>query len=274
MYHIPCLLLSCICICSSIYPIGEKKDSAQSKQEITYPVTGTLYPIQVTKISSQVSGRVSAVICDVGDKVEKDQVLLKLDPVFFDLEYQKAQNAFQLAQISFEDASREFQRMKSLWEKTGEDKPSISKKQYEDATTQFRQKEILLGQARLDLEYLKKELEETSIKAPYSGVLTKRFVDVGESIATVPPVHIVEIMDISKIIFEFSLPQDISSEVRQGMLVSIQVEGQKQKFTGKIDTIFPNIDMANRCFKCRVIFDNEKELLKPGSFVRGKIQLQ
>ena len=252
----------------------EKKSVNANKQEMTYPVNGTLYPIQLTKISSQVAGRILEIHADVGSIVAKDQILMKLDPVFFDMEYQKAENAFQMASLLYEDAGKEYQRMKNLWEKTGDEKPSVSKKQYEDAMTHFKQKQILLSQAALDLEYLKTRLSEASIKAPYSGVITKRYVDIGETISTTPIVHLLEIMDASKIIFEFSLPQDISYQVKEGMAVITEIEGLKQAFVGKIDTVFPSVDSTNRCFKCKVILDNEKGLLRPGSFARGKIQLK
>ncbi len=252
---------------------AEERPAAKSPSELSYPVTGTLYPFLLTKIGSQVSGKVQDVFVEVGDTVEKDQVLLTLDPVFFELEKKQQQVAVELAKVSYEEANLEFTRMKNLWNKEIGGTPSISKKQFDDAEARFKQKKLLLEQAEIQLEYCVKRLEETNIKAPYKGVITKRHVDPGESVTVMPAVELFEIIDPSKLILEFSLPQEMLEMVRPGLPISASIEGKKSFVEGKIDKVFPEVEIANRCFKCRVVINNIGYGLKPGSYVTAKIVL-
>ena len=264
------LLLSMSC------PQGfaQQKSAAAPQMDKTYPVTGTLYPILVTTISSQVSGRVNQVLADVGDRVAQDQVLVLIDPVFLEIEYKKQQAALDLAKIAYQQAKREFIRMRNLWEKREKDRSSISRKQFDDAKFLWEQKKILLDQVLIDLEKIKIQLDETSIKAPYAGVITKRFIDPGEAVTVIPLVPILEIMDLSQLILEFSLPQDMLSLVHPGFLVHAEIEGQQKSFDGRIQKILPAVDASNRSFKCRVIVDNEHLNLQPGLSLTAKIQIK
>lgn len=234
------------------------------------PVTGTLYPHLLTKVSSQVAGRVEEVDVKVGDLVEKGQVLAKLDPAFFEMDYKKQQTAFALAKVFLEEAKLDYDRMKNLWE--NQQGPSIAKKQLDDASLRLRQKQILFEQAEIDLEYSKKRLQETEIKAPYRGVISKRYVDPGEAVTVMPVVHLFEISDCSKLLFEFSLPQELISKVKPGLYV--QIDGIETPILGTIERIYPQVELSNRSFKCRVIIENEALALKPGLFVTAKVETE
>lgn len=236
-----------------------------------YPVTGTLHPKSDTRVSAQVAGRILEVYADIGDLVEKDQLLAKIDPLFFEMEYKRQLTLAELAQVSLEEADLNFTRMKNLWE--DQERPSITKKQFDDASLALKQKKILLEQAKIDLEYSKKRLGETEIRAPYAGVITKRFVHPGEAVTVTPVVNIFEIVDSSHLYFEFPLPQEMLSKVKNGLQVNTKIEGLED-IAGKIETIYPQVDAASRCFKCRVRIDNNQLDLKPGLFVTAKIELE
>ena len=265
---IACLL----CLSSSQIAFAGQNQAAPIEKK-TYSVTGTLLPNFTTKIGSQMSGRVQNVYASTGDYVEKDQVLLTLDPLFFELEYKKVHTLAELAKVSYEDAELEFSRMKNLWEKQEGDKPSIPKKQYDDAESRLKQRKLLLSQAILDLEYSAKRLEETSIKAPYSGIITKRYVDSGEAVTVIPATNLFEIIDSSKLVFEFSLPQEMLGKVKPGLEVFVHLEQKKNFIQAKIEKVIQQVDPSSRSFKCRVILDNEDLSLVPGCFVTATIEL-
>lgn len=259
---------------TTAFVLGSAEELKKDLPELSYPVTGTLYPIMTTKVCSQVPGRVLEMLVDVGDQVEKGQVLVRLDPAFAEIEFQKAKSAVKLARLGHKDAELQFQRMNNLWEKREAGKSAISRKQYDDADMYLQQKKVLLDQALLDLGLCKKKLDETAIKAPYKAVITHRYVDPGETITSNPVVNLVEIMDVSQLILEFSLPQDMSGKIQSGMPVLAKVDGQGKSVEGKIKQVFPQVDASNRCFKCRVLIDNSQMELKPGASVHAKIRIQ
>jgi membrane fusion protein (multidrug efflux system) len=118
------------------------------------PAVGTFRAQQTTLVGTQVNGRVEEVLVDVGDRVQKGAVLVRIDPTFFELELEqrkadlaavqaRADSARQsiktvqaevsMVKSGLEDAELELQRMKSLWEKPKGETPSIPKRMYDDA---------------------------------------------------------------------------------------------------------------------------------------------
>src|SRR3989304_5016238 len=81
------------------------------------PVSGTLYPNLLTKISARVAGRVQEIFVSEGDRVEKGQILAKIEPVHFEIDVKKGEIALEMAKLAFEDAKTHFSSMEKLWNK-------------------------------------------------------------------------------------------------------------------------------------------------------------
>lgn len=239
-----------------------------------HPIHGTLKAKWTSQISPQVNGRVASVCVDVGDRVEKDQVVVQLDPLFFAIDQKKQQINFSLAQSAFQEAETEFIRMKNLWAKEEGTPPSIPKKMFDEAKARYQQKELLLQQAALDLELQTSRLNETSIKAPFAGVITRRLIAPGQSVSSVPATPLLEIMDTSQLYLEFSLPQDLLGTVKQGQQATVQVKNDADLLYGTIDLISPNVEESTRSVKCRIILDNPSGQLQPGLSVFGHLTLE
>lgn len=234
--------------------------------EAVYSVTGTLHPNLSVKVSPQVQGRVLEVLVQVGDSVEKGQVLAKLDARLYENALKKCQTYAALAKASHEQAELEFKRYRHLWEKQGEN-PAISRKAFEDSEFMLTQKKLAYEQTQHDLEMAEIQLAEASVRAPFSGIVTARFLDPGETI--MPSTPIIEIMDISTLRFEFSLPQNLVKKVHPGTPIR-----SNEEFVGTVEKVFPIIDPFTRSFTCRVILDNTSKSLKPGAFLSAQLHLE
>ena len=234
------------------------------------PISGTLYPNLITKISTQITGRVQEVFVGTGALVEKGQVLAKLDPLNFEIDVKKCRCAVELAKLAYEDAKTHYVRMKKLWDKDDKESAAIPKTQYDGARSQLMQTKLLLDQAELNLEQVEHRLDETEIKAPYKGVITGRFVDPGESVLSMGGGPLFEIMDTSKLVFEFTLPQNMLGKIKQGQRVTSEL----CKGGGTIFSILPQVDAMSRSLKCRVLIPNDTLYLKPGLFVTAKMQIE
>jgi membrane fusion protein, multidrug efflux system len=235
---------------------------------------GSLRATQTTRISSQVSGEVLAVNVDVGAAVRTGDVLVKLDPDFFQIEVEQMQASVQASRAAVDnkaadlkDKEREVQRQKELF-----DKGAGSKKERDDAATAYdralaehNEQKALLEHAEKALDYAQHRLDKAGIRAPYNGVITQRFVDPGESVAVTPATYLLEIQDVGTLYLEFSLPQELLSVIKPGRRVEFEVEGiAGPDGQGEIAVIFPAIDEATRSFKCRVIVPNGDLRFRPG----------
>ncbi|RMF93678.1 MAG: efflux RND transporter periplasmic adaptor subunit [Nitrospinota bacterium] len=149
------------------------------------PAVGTLQARQITQIGSQVSGRVQEVLVDVGDIVHKGQVLVRLDPTFFQIEVAQrkadvaaarahldaikqsvktAQADVKRAQVALEDAALQLARMKELWERPAGEKPYVQKQQYDQAVFKHQQAMANLEAAQARLQEVQARWQEASFR--------------------------------------------------------------------------------------------------------------
>ncbi|MEZ5993699.1 MAG: efflux RND transporter periplasmic adaptor subunit [Planctomycetota bacterium] len=244
------------------------------------PTVGTLFPRQLTRIGAQVSGRVDEVLVDAGRGVKKGQVLLKLDQTQFLIRLQRAQAELKAASSNFTSSQLDFERMKNLWENPKGDQPSIPRKRYDDALSDYEQAEARVALANEAVALSQYELDETEVKAPYDGMVTERFVDPGQPVTATPVTHLLEIQDLAELHLEFTLPQSMLSGVRStteldpGTPVEFWIDGMPEsKRDGRIQLIFPAVDQDTRSFKCRVIVDNADGAFRPGLLVEVRVQV-
>lgn len=243
-------------------------------EPISFTTIGNISANAQSKLGSQVSGRIEEVYIDVGDKVQKGQALAKLDSRLFEVELSQKLGALKLAKIELNDAETNFQRMKKLWQKPEGENPSISQKRYEDAAMRFEQAKVQVTQAQGAIKRAKINLEEATIKASFSGVVTQRFIDPGESVTSVPIIAIVEIQSQNPLYLEFSLPQTLINSISIGVPIVFEVDGSSKKCEAHIDCIYPSIDVTTRSVKCRAIVENSSEnLILPGSLAKVEINI-
>jgi RND family efflux transporter MFP subunit len=248
------------------------------------PAVGNFRARQTTKVGPQISGRVQDVLVEVGDVVSKGQVLVRLDPTFFEIGVQQAQAAVEAetgalgsAAADVTNTEREMRRQLDLF-----DRSAGSPKERDDAVTAYEravatrvEKAGKLSEAQKRLAYAQEQLEETTIRAPYDGAITARMVDPGEPAMTMPPTHLVEIQEVGVLHLEFSLPQELLSVVRAGTVVDFEVEGVHDGAgSGTVAVVFPAIDELTRAFRCRVVIENEARKYQPGLLANVRVVTQ
>ncbi len=233
------------------------------------PAVGILRARQTTKLGSQVSGRVKQVLVDVGNVVKKGQELVLLDPVFFGIERSQRAADLDAAKAALWETETQHTRMKNLWEKPQGKEPSIPKKLYDDAKARFDAAQARVKQAEEALRYADERIQETVIRAPYDGVVTRRLVDPGEPVTSTPVSHLIEIQEVGTLDLEFSLPQEMLSRVRSGTHVTFEAEGVPEtKGSSQVAVVFPAVEEATRSFRSRVTVPNASGIYRPGMLIR------
>jgi len=238
------------------------------------PTVGTFRAPRVSTLGPQVSARVAEVLVDVGDRVERGQELLHLDPTPFEIEVSRQHAELDSARVALEEAGLQYQRMRNLWDKP-EGEPSVPKKLYDEARLANDAAEARLATAEQGLADAERRLREAVIRAPYDGVVTKRSVDPGEVVSTTPPTELLEVQEISTLELEFSLPQELLLRVRKGTPVEYTLQGADgEARTAAIDVVYPDVDEATRSFRCRVFVPNADLAIRPGLLVDVRVLQQ
>ena len=168
--------------------------------------TGTLNPVVSVQVGSQVSGQIKEILVDFNSPVKENQLIARIDPETFqyrvrqaeaDLEATRAAVGVQQAEVlrakaNLAEFQRDFERKKLLVEKNfissaerdkahsvyeaGRAGLQVAESQAKNGEAQVRQRQAQLSQARIDLE-------RTAIKAPVDGVVVKRSIEPGQTVA-------------------------------------------------------------------------------------------
>ncbi|KRE24650.1 hypothetical protein ASE66_05335 [Bosea sp. Root483D1] len=209
---------------------------------------GTLAADESIIIASEIAGRVVALGFREGERVSKDQDLVKLDTAILDAELKQAQADLSLARDTYD-------RNRSLVQRGAGTQVAL-----EQATAQLASQE-----ARVQL--VQSKLAQATIKAPFTGVVGLRSVGVGDYISVGKP--LVALTNIDPIKVDFRVPEIFLTRLKVGQSVQLKVDAVPDRpFTGEIFAIDPVVDVNGRAVRLRAKVPNADLVLKPGLFAR------
>jgi len=219
--------------------------------ERTVGTVGTLKASQGVMVSAEVSGTVSAIHFESGQSVEAGDLLFELDTSAEGAQLESAQATYELAEVNLK-------RAKEL-------RASRSIAQSELDTAQARAKE-----SKAVVEQIQATLEKKIIRAPFSGVLGIRQVDLGEYLN--PGATVVSLQSVDPMYVDFSLPQQQLGNVQKGLPLRVAMDTYLgREFAGEVEALDPDLDLANRMFRARGVLPNSDGALKPGMFANVSV---
>lgn len=241
--------------------IGQKADDV-NKMKIVVGVTkpavrdieeyvsfsGRLEGIRDVMVFPQIPGTIDEICVEVGDKVSKDQLLVKMDDE--NLKQVKAQ---------YEVAKQTYERMKTLYEDSLISPQSFdqSKAAYESTRAAYKQ-----------------VLDNTELRAPFAGTIVGKYFD-EQDVYSPGPRGILQLAVTNKL----KLPVDISGvdfgRIKEGMSVKITTNvAPDTVFIGKLENLSPGADPITGLFSGDIILDNKKNHLPVGVFVEAKVVVE
>lgn len=215
-------------------------------------LVGTLAAWKEANLGAQNTGRIEKIYVDEGSRVKEGDLLFEMD----DTQLSQAKIQYQVAKDNYE-------RLKPLYE-TG----SISQSQYDQVKAAYETSEKTYNLL----------LTNTQFRAPFSGVITAKKLNDGEVFLLAPggvgAPTIVSLMQINplKLILNVSEVNLRDVKLNQSVDVKSQIYPD-EVFKGTITRINPAINPSSRTFEVEVKLANPNEKLKPGMFVRAKINL-
>jgi len=144
----------------------------QSSFEQVRRLSGTIYPVEATKLSFEVGGKVEWIKVNLGDTVKSGDKLARLDQRNFNLSMQSAQANLQKAYAGLSEARNEHKRYAELSEKG-----LVSKSGYDTAKASFESATSAVDLAKAQLDIASKDLNDSLLTAPYNGKITKRLIE-------------------------------------------------------------------------------------------------
>ena len=192
-----------------------------------------------------------------GDYVEQGLTLAHIRRE--DLQNQMAQAQAQLDQTTAQHtkADQDFQRAKALYSTQ-----SLTKPNYDQAEEAFNATRAAMNNAKAALVQSQLTLGDADLKAPFSGYILSRNVDLGSLVS--PATNAFTIADIGRVKVAFGAPDYVLSRLRLGQELTIQAENDATPVKGRVTSISPAADTRNRIFAIELTVGNGDGHLKPG----------
>ncbi len=232
---------------------------ALEKSPLERVVDGTIEAINQATVSAQTSGRITEIFYDVNDFVPAGAVIMKLRATEQRAGMQQAQAAVQQADTRVLEANKQFARVEGLYS----DKVA-TKAEYDTALANRDAAQAQLAAARAGLGAAQEGVAYTEVRAPYAGIVTKRMVQVGETVQ--PGTSLMSGVSLQYLRVNVELPQSVVEKVRAIRKAAIYVDGKRTGATSF--TVFPEADATTHTFHARANLPANATDLHPGMFVK------
>jgi membrane fusion protein (multidrug efflux system) len=215
---------------------------------------GNFVPNQDLKLLSETSGVVTGIRVKEGDRVSKGQILATIDQKYLSIDLQTAEDTYQKIKV-------DQQRYESSF-KTG----GVTQSQVDDINLQLRN-------AASKVEQAKRKINDAHIKAPISGIINKKHIEVGAYLGTATALF--DIVDVSKLKLNVSVNESQVVQLQTGSKVEIKVPVFPDKtFSGVVSFIAPKAD-ASLNFPLEIKVDNDKaNKIKAGMYATAVFRFE
>ncbi len=247
--------------------IGQESVATVTRDQIkTGPlISGELRPEREATVRAEVGGSVLEVLVDEARPVRQGAVLARIEAQALTDAQASAQSAVRSAEQALRVSEREAERTETLV-KGG----ALAERDLETTRNAVVAAQAQLADARSRLASASKQLANTVIRAPISGIVSERPVNRGDVVA--PGAPIVTIIDPSSMQLEASVPSVALGSLRVDAPVEFRVRGYgDQVFSGHIERISPVADQATRQVTIWVSIPNTGGRLVAGLFAEGRV---
>jgi len=227
--------------------------AAEAQWPSTLNAIGTVAAVQCVTVSADLPGVVDRIAFDSGKSVQRGDVLVQLDTRQEQAQLAGAESQLQLARLNHD-------RMKGLVQQD-----AVSRAEYDTAAAALQQAEARLSEIRATIE-------RKTIRAPFSGVLGIRQVNLGQYLTG--GAAVVPLQSLDPIYVNFTVPQQDVAQMRIGRTIHVTSnEPGSGEFAGRISAIDSVIDQATRNVQVQATLPNPGAKLRPGMFVQTQVIL-
>ena len=243
-----------------------KYRTAEAKTaDITQAVSanGTLKPVVLVNVGTQVSGTVKKLHVDFNDQVKQGQVLLELDPAVLDAQVQQTQANLASARASLDLATSNEQRAQTLFKQD-----YISRQELDQAIQQARTTRAQVDQVSAQLGRDRTNLGYTIIRSPVSGVVVSRAVDLGQTVAASfsTPTLFQIAQDLRQMQIDTAFAEADIGSIKPGQAVQFTVDAYPNRnFTAAVKQVRLNATVTQNVVTYNVVVgvDNPDSVLLP-----------
>jgi multidrug efflux pump subunit AcrA (membrane-fusion protein) len=269
----------------------------------TVAVTGTLAPDEQVTVGVKVPGRLASIAVDLGSVVKRDQAIAQIETTDYQLRVEQAASGLaqarallglppegdddavdvertslvQEARATLEETRANLERARTLVEQrlippADFDASNAAFVRAESALAkardEVRNRQAALRQRRFELRAARQQLADATMRSPLDGTVQQRhalageFLQAGAKVATIVRVNPLRLLA--------QVPERDAASLRAGQSVSVAVDGDDARYTGRVVRLAPALTEQNRALPIEAEIENPGKL-RPGSFARAEI---
>lgn len=271
--------------------------------ERTVTALGTLQAIDRATVSIKTTGRLRTFSVDIGSAVKAGDVLVQIEPRDYELRLKQTEallaqararlgltveggddkvdiekvSTVREAKALLAEAEKNVARFRRLQQEKISSEAEMERAQadylvnlnrYEDSLQDAREKQAVLAQRRAELEIARQQLTDTSVRAPFDGVVQQRLTSMGEFVAAGSPVLVLVRVDPLRLRAE--VPERLASQIKVGQRVRLGLDGDTNSYVGSLQRISPALDERTRMLTVEAEIPNPGHL-RPGAFAKAAI---
>ena len=233
-------------------PMPVDVDTARAQSVVdAVRATGRIEAVNAVDLRPDADGRVTQLFFVEGQNVGRGQALVKID------------DALLRAQAARSAADRDLARQQLARVKRLRDQNASSPADLERAEAQARSADAALSLLQL-------QIDRTTVRAPFSGVVGQRFVSVGDYVNNGTRLLTLQTVDPQRAVIE--VPERYAVQLRQGQELKFTVAAQPGRtFNARVAFIDPVVNGTNRTILVKANAENRDRLLKPGMFIEARL---
>ena len=228
--------------------ITAEASKIKSAKEIS--LSGNIEGNLTVRLGFMVAGKVNFIAVNEGQMVSGGQLLSSLDPESYAI-------AKELADIQVSQVQDEYSRLKLMHDSNSLSESDFAKISYG----------LQLAKAQQKLHT--KNLADTKLYSPITGVLLKKLCEAGEITGVGIPLFVVS--DIRKVKVSAFIPENELHNIRMGQVARVLVSSLNKTFDGRIIEVGSAADVASRAFSVKIEVDNPEMLIRPGMIAEVRI---
>ena len=192
-----------------------------------------------------------------GDYVSRGTVLAQIRHQDLKNQLDQATATLSLAQAQYAEATKDYERAKTLYASE-----SLTKPDFDRAQAKFDSTLAAVDQAKANLRQAQLALQDADLTAPFSGYILARNIELGNLAAPGTPAF--AIADTSAVKISFGVPEYAVRRLHLGQQFNIHLQDDPKEYNGRVTSIAASADEKNRVFAIEVTVPNPKASLKPG----------
>jgi RND family efflux transporter MFP subunit len=233
-------------------------------QRISAP--GSILARREARLGAEVRGRLTHIYVDEGSRVEKGDPLFQIDPELYRLALSRSEAALDRARAERRQIKSDLSRGQALRKKN-----VMAEQEIDRIASGLEVAEAVEREVKEAVAMAQRDLDHTTVRAPFAGAITRRLVDEGTTALVQPQTIVLVLQETHELEAIATIAETHFAAIQIGDLAFLHVDGLPLPIPTKVEAVGDSVDPVTRTFRVRMLVENPEYRLKAGLFARVEI---